>query len=67
MNNRVEAELLKNLTTQNSLEDVLLMSSGTAEITNLVLMKLINQQHNLHPIRKQSTSSSILKISSSAA
>ena len=66
MNNRVENELLKNLTEQNSLEDVLLMSSGSAEITNLVLMKIINRQHNLHVIPKSSTSCPILKGSAAA-
>jgi hypothetical protein len=67
MNNKIEAELLKNLTNQNSLEDVLLMSSGSVEQINMILMKIINRHHNIHVVQKQSTCSQILKISSSAA
>lgn len=66
MNNKIEAELLKNLTNQNSLEDVLLMSSGSVEITNLILMRIINRQHNIHPIRKSSTCCQILDSSLAA-
>jgi hypothetical protein len=61
MNNKIEAELLKNLTNQNSLEDVLLMSSGSVEQINGILMKLLNKYH-LHSARKPSTSCSIHRL-----
>jgi molybdate-binding protein len=66
MSNRIEAELLKNLNNQNSLEDVLLMSQGSAEITNLILMKIINRQHNIHVVQKSSTCCQILDSSAAA-
>jgi hypothetical protein len=66
MNNRVEAELLKSINNQNSLEDVLLMSQGSVEQINMILMKIINRQHNLNVVPKQSTCCPILNGSSAA-
>ena len=67
MNNKVEAELLKSMNNLNSLEDVFLMSNGSVEITNLVLMKIINQQHHIHFNRNQSTYCQIFDSSAAAA
>ena len=64
--NKVEKELLKQLTHHNTLEDLFLLSPGSSEVTNLILAKILNQQHQLHVARKESVSCCPLRNSLAA-
>ena len=56
MNNRsrLEQEIIKNLNSMG-LADIFLISSGSAEQINMIMMKLINQKHHIHSARNKPT------------
>jgi hypothetical protein len=64
MNNRakLEQEIIKNLNSMG-LADIFLISSGSAEQINMIMMKLINQKHHIHFARKKPTCCQIHRLS----
>lgn len=58
MNNRakLEQEIIKNLNSMG-LDEIFLISSGSAEQINMIMMKLINQNHHKYSARNKSTCS----------
>ena len=54
MNNRakLEQEIIKNINSM-SLDDIFLISSGSAEQINGIMMRLINQKHHIHSARNK--------------
>ena len=66
MNTRAaEREIVKNFNSNTSLTEIYSLSQADRNLTNLVLMKLLNKYH-IHAARIASTSSPIYKISSAA-
>jgi hypothetical protein len=67
MNNRakLEQEIIKNLNSMG-LAEIFLISSGSAEQINMIMMKLINQKHHICSARNKPTCCPILHILSAA-
>ena len=64
MNNRakLEQEIIKNINSM-SLDDIFLISSGSAEQINMIMMRLINQNHHKYSARNKSTCCQIHRLS----
>ena len=67
MNNRsrLEREIIKNLNSMG-LADIFLISSGSAEHINMIMMKLINQKHHICSARNKPTCCQILGLAEAA-
>jgi hypothetical protein len=62
---KLEQEIIKNLNSMG-LAEIFLLSSGSAEQINMIMMKLINQKHHIHSARNKPTCCQIHRLTEAA-